>query len=61
MSSTLPLCFTAFVGATVGVMLAWVPGHGACPQGEHTNSAVLGIANVSVLLVLGLVDFSVLQ
>jgi len=59
--SALPLYFIAIAGATVVLMRAWVPGHGACPQGEHTSSAVLGIANVSVLLVFGFVTFSVLQ
>ena len=48
-----PVKCAAVWGNTVGVMSPWVPGHGACPQGKHTGSAVLGIANVSVLSFFG--------
>ena len=48
--SSSPFDFAAIAGVTVVVMLAWAPGHGTCPQGGHTKSAVPGIADVSVLL-----------
>ena len=50
-SPSVPVVFAAIDGVTVALMFALVPGHGACPQVEHTKSAVLDIAKVSVLLV----------
>ena len=47
-SPSVPFDFTAIVGVTVALMFPLVPGHGACPQGEHTQSDVFVIANVSV-------------
>ena len=60
-SSLLPLGFATVWGDTVGLMFAWVPGHGTCPQGGHTKSAVPDIANVSVLFLLVVVVASDLQ
>ena len=53
---SLPVEIAATGSAFVGLMSAWVQGHGACPQGKHLISAVLVIANVSVLLLLGFSD-----
>ena len=47
---SLPVEIAATGSAFVGLMSAWVQGHGACPQDRHIKSAVLVIANVSVLL-----------
>ena len=49
-SPSVPFVFAAIAGVTVALMCPLVPGHGACPQGERTKSAVLDIADVSVLL-----------
>jgi len=56
-----PLKFHAVWGNTVGVMSPSVQGHGACPQGKHKGSAVLGIADVSVHFLVDLCLFSELQ
>ena len=50
-SPSVPVVFAAIAGATVALLFPLVQGSGvACPQGEHTKSAVLEIANVSVRL-----------
>ena len=49
-SPSVPFVFAAIAGVTVALMCHLVTGHGACPQGERTKSAVLDTANVSVRL-----------
>ncbi len=48
-SPELPVLFIA-IGGIVGATCPLVPGHGACPQGEHIKSAVSDVFDFSVCL-----------